>query len=42
MESDRNTILKMTSVNLTIDDNSKTLHQAMSSKDVVFFERNGK
>jgi len=34
MESDRNTILKMTPMILTIDDNPKTFHQAMSSKDV--------
>jgi hypothetical protein len=39
MESDRNTILKMTPMIITIDDNPKTFHQAMSSKNVVFFKK---
>ena len=36
VEGNRNTVLKRTHMILNMEDNPKTFHQAMSSKDVVF------
>ena len=36
VEGNRNTVLKRTHMILNMEDNPKTFHQAMSSRDVVF------
>jgi hypothetical protein len=38
MKGDRNTVLKRTHMILNMKDNPKTFHQAMSSRDVVFWK----
>jgi len=38
VEGDRNIVLKKTYMILNMEDNQKTFHQAMSSRDIVFWK----